>query len=314
MQILSLVPAVLVYLIWSIMFPLGKLTLEHASPFFLTGSRMVIGGAILLSYLYLRNRNALQITGKQVFSLAILALFSVYFSNVLECWGLQYLTAAKTCFIYSMGPFFSALFSYIHFGEKMNRRKWTGMFVGFAGIFPVLYSQKGGDELLTSLPFLSWPELAVMGACLCSVYGWVLLRKIVVQDITPTMANGTSMLIGGILALGHSFLVENWTPIPVPRSDWASFGIGLSLMIFISNLLCYNLYGKLLKKITATLLSFIGLFSPIFASLTSWLILGETPSAAILLSTGILLFGLWLVYSAELRQGYLAAKPKPASI
>jgi drug/metabolite transporter (DMT)-like permease len=66
----------------------------------------------------------------------------------------------------------------------------------------------------------------------------------------------------------------------------------------------------MLKKYTATFLSFMGLLSPIFASLNSWLILGEPPSWQILLSTSIVSLGLFIVYQAELKQGYILKKKK----
>jgi drug/metabolite transporter (DMT)-like permease len=270
---------------------------------------MILAGILILGYLAWRNRASFKITWKQLFSLSLLALFSIYLTNAFEFWGLQHMTAAKTCFFYSLGPFFSALFSYLHFGEKMNGRKWLGMAVGFAGFIPVLMAQKGADELLSSLSFVSWPELAIMGAAICSVYGWVLLRLLVRdQAVSPMMANGSSMLIGGLFALTHSLLIETWNPLPVASPDFPRFAQGLLLMTLISNILCYNLYGYLLKRFTATFLSFMGLLSPIFASLNAWLFIGEPPSVNIILSTGILLMGLWLIYSAELRQGYIRGK------
>jgi drug/metabolite transporter (DMT)-like permease len=54
----------------------------------------------------------------------------------------------------------------------------------------------------------------------------------------------------------------------------------------------------------------MGLLFPIFASLNSWLFLGEQFSRTILLSTGIVSIGLWLFYSAELRQGYIQKDSK----
>jgi len=51
-----------------------------------------------------------------------------------------------------------------------------------------------------------------------------------------------------------------------------------------------------------------GLLSPIFASLNGWLFLGEPLSWVIFLSTGIVSLGLWVVYSAELKQGYIVKK------
>lgn len=303
---MSVLIIVLMYATWSSMFSLGKMALEHSPPLFLTATRMLLAGVILLGFMAFKDRTAFKLSFKQIFSIALLALFSIYLTNALEFWSLQHLTAAKTCFIYSLSPFFAALFSYLHFGEKMNGRKWLGMVIGFLGFIPVLAMQKGASELLTSLSFLSWPELAMMAASLCSVYGWVLLRLIVKDStVSPLIANGASMLIGGLFALLHSSLVEPWNPLPVALTSLAPFIQGTLIMTFISNILCYNLYGLMLKRFTATFLSFMGLLSPIFASLNSWFFLGEQPSPIIFLSTAVVSIGLWLIYSAELRQGYI---------
>jgi len=267
---------------------------------------MLLASILLLGFLAIRNRAAFKITRKQFFLMCLLALFGMYLTNAFEFWSLQHLTAAKTCFIYSLCPFFSAFFSYLHFGEKMNRRKWLGLAIGVSGIVPVLASQKGADELLSTIPFLSWPELAMIGAALCTVYGWILMRLIVKDTaVSPLMTNGSSMLIGGLIALSHSMIVETWNPLPVSPNHFGGFAQGIILMTVISNILCYNLYGLMLKRFTATFVSFMGLLSPIFASLNSWVLLGESPSPIIFLSTSIVSIGAWLVHSAELRQGYI---------
>ncbi len=303
---MSIFIVIAMYGVWSSMFSLAKCALQYSPPFFLTGFRMALAGMILLTYLGWRNRSSFKLTRKQWVSIGLLAVFSIYLTNVLEFWALQYLSAAKACFIYSLSPFFAAFFSYLHFGEKMNRRKAVGLGLGFLGIIPILTLQTGAEELLHAFSFFSWPTLAVMGAALCSVYGWVLLRLIVKdQMISPLMANGSSMMIGGILAFGHSFLIESWQPTPVAVGSFAPFLGWTLLMAFISNIVCYNLYGMMLKRYTATLLSFIGLLSPVFASFHGWLFLGESLSLMIFASTGIVCLGLWIVYGAELKQGYI---------
>ena len=65
-----------------------------------------------------------------------------------------------------------------------------------------------------------------MAAALCTSYGWVLLRLAVKDSISPLMANGISMLIGGLIALLHSYLVEPWSPIPVSASGFLPFRAG----------------------------------------------------------------------------------------
>ena len=116
------------------------------------------------------------------------------------------------------------------------------------------------------------------------------------------------MLFGGLLALGHSLLFEIWAPLPVASGHHLPLFKTVLLMTGISNILCYNLYGYLLKRFTATFLSFVGLLSPIFASINSWIILKEPPSWPIFLSTGVIALGLFIVYKAELKQGYIVKK------
>jgi drug/metabolite transporter (DMT)-like permease len=302
---------ILMYAVWSSMFSFAKIALQYSPPIFLTGARMAIAGVIILAYLLIAKRSSFKLRPVQWMSMALLAFFSIYLTNILEFWALQHLTAAKACFIYSLSPFFAAFFSYLHFGEKMNGRKWIGLSLGLVGIIPVLSLQTGAEGLMSAFSFLSWPSIAMIGAALASVYGWVLLRLLVKDNqVSPLMANGSSMIIGAAMAFGHSFMVEQWNPTPIASGFMLPFVGWTLLMAFISNIICYNLYGMLLKKFTATFLSFMGLLSPVFASMHGWIFLGESPSWLIFLSTGIVSIGLWIVYAAELKQGYITTKPE----
>lgn len=302
---MSLLLVFLNYALWSSVFTFGRATVESTTPFFLTGVRMGVAGVMILLYLWWKQPEALRIKSKDLFSLGMLAVFAVYLTNVLEFWGLQYLTAAKTCFLYSLSPFVAALLSYLQFKEKVTVRKWCGLAIGFIGFVPVLLTQSGKEELLGGISILSWAEIAVLGAVFCSMYGWVLLRKLVKDcKVSPLMANGSSMAIGGVFALANSWIIDIWDPIPVDSTS--VFVKGTLLMILISNLICTNVYAWLLKRYTATFLSFAGLLTPIFAAIVEWFVLGETVSWAFLASTGIVLFGLWIVYKEELRLGYMA--------
>lgn len=299
----------LLYGLWSSVFAVGKEALEIAPPLFLTASRMILAGVVILGYLAIRNRSAFQLNKKKWISIGILSVLSIYLTNVLEFWGLQYLSAAKACFIYGLSPFFAAFFSYLHFKEKMNLRKWIGLAIGFVGFIPVLISQTGSEELLNAVGFLTWPSLAIMAAALFSIYGWVLLRVVVKDnEMTPLFANGSSMLIGGLIALVHSFFVDNWNPIPVAEGHLMSFSKLLLLMTALYNIICYNLYGMMLKRFTATFMSFAGLLSPIFASIFGKIFLDEPISWTIIASTGIISLGLFVVYHAELKQGYIVSR------
>lgn len=272
---------------------------------FLTGSRMLLSGLLLVGYTVFKNKVP-RITKKGWLSLTILALFSIYLSNVLEFWSLSHLTAAKTCFIYGLSPFMTALLSYIHFKEKMTKMKWVGLLLGCVGFIPIFVSKTPKEELLQAFGYFTWPELAMLGAAFFSVYGWIMLRLIVKDEEIPILfANGSSMLIGGTLALLSSYFFEIWSPSPIQQGSFFQLSSALLFLTLLSNVFCYNLYGFLLKKFTATFLSLIGLLSPLFTSLHSYILLGETPSPIIFGSTFIVLIGLGIVYREEKRQGYL---------
>ena len=300
--------AIFTFATWSSVFPLGKLALSYAPPIFLTGVRMLLASGIILSFLALKKRSALKLKKSMLIPIALLAVLSIYLTNICEFWGLQHLSAAKTCFIYGLSPFIAAILSYIHFGERLSKRKLLGMLIGFAGFIPVLTLQSGSESLFTAFSIISWPELAIMGAAFFSMYGWVLLRILVKDEVSPLTANGYSMLIGGGLALVHSLFVDQWAPIPLAPGGIVPVTQGVVALTLISNVLSYNLYGYMLKRFTATFLSFVGLLSPIFASLSSWVLLGERPSWIIFAATGVVSIGLFIIYQAELKQGYIVKK------
>lgn len=296
----------LMYATWSTSFPLGKMALEHSPPIFLTGFRMFFAGIILLGWLFFKDKKSLKIGKKQIIPILSLSLLSIYLTNILELWSMQYLSSVKACFIYGLSPFLTVILSYIHFSEKVTGIKTAGMLIGFLGFIPVLMLQTGSEDLFKVFSFFSLPDFAMIGAVLFSVYGWVLLRIIVRnQTLSPVYANGYSMLIGGTLSLVHSFFVDDWSPIPVSQDSLQPFFIQVFATILISNIICYNLYGHMLKIFTSTLLSFFGLFSPIFVSFLSWIMIGEPLSWVIFLSTGVVSCGLFIVYRTEIKQGYI---------
>jgi drug/metabolite transporter (DMT)-like permease len=302
----------LLYALFASVFTIAKTGLIYTQPFFLVGTRMLLAGIILLSHQFFIKKQTFSFDRKTWGRLLLLAVFNIYLTNVFEFWGLRYLTSFKTCFIYSLSPFLSALFCYFLFSEKLNSKKWMGLSVGFLGFMPILLSQTSSEEQTGQLFFFSWAELSVMMAAICSVYGWIVLKQLVNEhQLSPLMANGVSMSIGGALALGHSLAVEDWQPFPV--TNFTIFFECTILLILISNLICYNLYGSLLKRYSTTFMSFAGFTTPLFTALFGWLLLGEVVTWPFYLSFAIVFIGLMLFDQEELKQSYQLATLSKAS-
>lgn len=297
---------ILLYALFASVFTIAKTGLEISQPFFLVGTRMLLAGVLLLGYQAWINKEHFRFDRPIWKRIFLLGFLNIYLTNVLEFWGLKYLTSFKTCFIYSLSPFCSALFCYLLFGEKLASKKWLGLIVGFIGFVPILLSQTSSEQLTGQFFLFSWAEIAVTFAVIFSVYGWILLSQLVKENqLSPLTANGASMLIGGIFALAQSLAFETWDPIPV--SDISLFLEVTLLLIIISNLICYNLYGVLLKRYSATFMSFAGFTTPLFTALYGWFFLGEVVTWPFYLSFIIVLIGLLIFDQSEIK----SLKEKP---
>jgi len=291
----------LLYALFASTFIIGKTGLEYAQPLFFVGSRMFVAGILMLAYQYIFKREQFIFKKQDAGRFVCLALFAIYLTNVLEFWGLKYLTSFKTCFIYSLSPFASALLSYWMLGDKLTAKKWLGLLIGCLGFLPILINETSQEEITGHIWFLSWAEIAVMMAAFASVYGWVLLKQLVNESgYSPFMANGLSMLLGGTMALVHSSFAEAWNPLPV--TEFSPFLDCMLLLILISNLVCYNLYGYLLKRYSATFISFAGFITPLFTALFGWFYLGEIVTWPFYLSAGIVFIGLFIFNQEELQE------------
>jgi drug/metabolite transporter (DMT)-like permease len=249
---------------------IAKLNLSYASPLFIVGSRMTLAGLLLLGHHYIRYRHNFQFVPKQLVLLILLGIFHTYLTNVFFFYSLQELYSYKTCFIYNLSPFISALISYLIFSEILSKNQWLGLTIGFLGFTFLVID----DFFLNSSAGFSLGHLMMLFSVLADVYGWSLMRQLVVNNrCSATFANGAGMMIGGLIALFHSYLVEKWDPLPV--LDYSGFFQCSLFLIVFSNFIGYNLYAHLLKKYTVTFMSFAGFLTPFFAAFFSWMLLGE---------------------------------------
>ena len=290
----------LLYALFGSSFVLGKMALACTTPFFLTGIRMTIGGLILLSYVYIYARDEFKFDLKHLLWYGQMTFLGIYVTYTLRFWALGYMPAAKTNFLYNLSPFISALFSYFVLREKLSSKKLLGLFIGLLGLIPVLLSTSGPEQTVGEIAFLSLPEIAVMISVATHTYSWIIMRKLVKEhNYSPMMVNGICMTAGGILGFLTSLYIDGFMPI---QDDRIGYFIGvLTLVVIISNIICCNLYGWLLKKYTATFLSFAGFLSPLFTALYGWPLIGEIVTWHFYVSCIIVFFGLYLFYQEELQ-------------
>jgi len=297
---------VLLYALLAGTFSLGKMILAYSQPIFVVGMRMSISGAILLLYHSIVNHTQLRIKNEHIGSFVQATLFTIYIPYLLRYWGLVHLSSSKACLLYNFGPFLTYFFSYLLSREKVTLKKMSGLCIGFIGLMPLIITSS--FHLPTNHGLYILPELALLTAVTSMSYGWLIIHKLInKENYAPSMTNGIIMFAGGILALVTSLLLEDPSTY---ITDFMPFITILSIIIVVSNLICHNLYGALLKIYSPTMLSFTSFLSPLFAALYGWLFMNEIIPLHFYGSAFIIFIGLALFYSDELSGQKISKAPE----
>jgi len=289
---------ILLYALFGSSFPISKTVLGFVDPIFYTGIRMFIAGSMLLIYQIGYAHQHFKFNWKNAWLYGQVILFGIYLTYILRFVGLSTLSSAKTAFLFNFMPFFSAVYSYFFFKEKLTRQQWAGLVIGFFGFLPILISSSGAEKRIGEFLFISWPELAVLAAVACQSYSWIIMRRLIRdKGYAPSMINGMTMLTGGIFALITAYFFEG----PQTMEDPGAFLSWLALVIIISNIVCHNLYAHLLRSYTATFLAFAGFLGPLFSAFYGWLFRNEIITWHFYASAIIVFIGLYLFYRHELQ-------------
>lgn len=279
-------------------FPMGKYLMNFVSPLFLSGTRMFCAGTILLAYEYYRSSAQFQLPRKHFWTFAQIIIFGMYGTYALRLYALRVLPVWKVSFFYNLSPFLTALYAFLLFNQRLSNKQWAGLAVGLMGMVPILVSSSPAEATMGEFFYISQYELFLLISVSLHCYSWILIQKLVrYKNYQTSIVNGICMATGGLISLLNSFALEGTPQI----SDPAAFFKGLTIMIFVSNILCHNIYAGLLKKYSATFMSFTSFLGPIFAALYGWAFFQEKISWHFYASVVIVLTGLYIFYRDELR-------------
>jgi drug/metabolite transporter (DMT)-like permease len=188
------------------------------------------------------------------------------------------------------------------FKERLTRKKTIGLFIGFLGFIPTLIAHAPQELIYGEAFFISLPELCIIISVFSAAYSWISIQQ---SNVPLILLNGVSMLCGGILSLTTSLFFESWNPLPV--YDFKNFLFLILLITIIGNFVCYNLYGYLLKKYTATFLSFAGFTIPLFTALMQFIFFNAVIGIDFIITIIMVSTGLYIFYQEELEHGITKA-------
>ena len=200
--------------------------------------------------------------------------------------GTDLTTASRATIFFYLYPFFTVLFGHFYLpNDRLSTTKVLGIFVAFSGVFLALVPDLQG----LSTGYLIGDLIVTLGSCFLGLR--ITLTKVFVQEIHPyrllVWLLGLNLPCFYVLTL----IFEGDQPI-----EWTlQSSAGLLYQGWIVTGFCFLVLTSLLRKYKASKLVILGFLMPISGVLFSYLLLGEELNFGLLIGTGLVATGIYLV-------------------
>jgi drug/metabolite transporter (DMT)-like permease len=262
---------VVVTAIWGCTFVVVKGALADASPLPFLAVRFMLAGLLLLAIL---GRG--QVDRSTILPGSILGLF-LFAGYLLQTWGLIYTTPSKSAFLTGFSVVLVPVIMMLS-GFRMGSATLVGVVLGLFGIYllvaPSGMAAVNRGDILTLAGALSFAVHIVLVGHYTKKFSFLhlvpvqvlvvgLLSLVALPFVPDQTLHLTGRLVGAILvtavlATGVAFSVQNWAQQYTPAAHTA--------LIFA--------------------------LEPVFAALSSWLVIGEHFGGRVLLGSGLILAGM----------------------
>ena len=268
-------------LLWSSGFIGSKLGVPYAEPFTFLSLRYAIV-MLLLVPIALLTRAPWPKDRVQVAHIAFagLLIHAVYLSGCV--WSLKLgMSAGLLSLIVSMQPLITAAFAGVALGERVLKRQWAGLALGFIGTTLVVAHKMGsGVSLVAEVPAI----LALLGITAGTLWQ---KRHCPHFDLRTgaVVQYSASLVVTGILAMTTESMQVQWTGEFVFALLWVSLVLSIAAI---------SLLNHLIRSSTAVNVTSLLYTVPAVTALMAWGIFGETVTGLSLVGMVIAVLGVWL--------------------
>ena len=273
-------------LLWSTGFIGAKYGLPYAEPltFLVTRYALVIA---LMTLVALAMRAPWPANAREAAHIAVtgLLLHGIYLSGVFISID-RGLPAGISALVVGMQPLLTGALAGLLLGERVSRRQWMGLALGFGGVALVVGSKASVDSLA---PETLWHMVMPAVAALFGITAGTLyqkrfcprfdLRTGSVVQFLPTLA------VSAIIALNTETMHIEWT---------GDFIFALGWLVVVLSVGAVSLLGLLIRSGSAVNVASLFYLTPPATALIAWAMFDERLSALAIAGMGIAVGGVWL--------------------
>jgi drug/metabolite transporter (DMT)-like permease len=294
----------LVYFFWGSTYLGIAIGVEHLGAELMAGTRFFTAGALMLLYCALSGRRV-RISGRDAVRLAIIGILLLGVANTILAWAEKTVPTGLAALIVSITPlWFLIIETWILRGDHLSTRGLLGLPLGIFGIVVLLWPR------LTATTALGRRELFACLALLVGSLAWSIgsvLSKRWQTSADPFVAAGWQMLFAGALNLAMAGVFGDYA-----SALWTARGVAaIAYLIIFGSWVGFSAYIWLLQNVSTPKVATYAYVNPVVAVFLGWLILHERVDGYILTGTLVVVAGVALVTSAQVKTRRGTRAPEP---
>jgi drug/metabolite transporter (DMT)-like permease len=279
-----------VSLLWGSTYLAIRVGVQHMPPALFAASRFLLAGLILLVYARLTSR-PLPSRAVDWRTNIIVGLLLLTVGNGLVVWGEQFVESGLAAIFIVTSPLWMVLFAATLPGlrYRSTAMQLVGLVVGFLAAASLI----GID--LEELRSADWRgPLAILGAAASWSLGSVYSQRNPISS-GPVVNSALQMLAGGIALAVIGLVRGEWQRL---EPTWQGVAAVLYLAIF-GSIVAFTAYVYLLDHWPAPIVSSSTYLNVVVAVFLGWLILGETVTIRMVVTTGVIFAAVAMVRASK---------------
>jgi drug/metabolite transporter (DMT)-like permease len=226
-------------------------------PFWAAASRFLLA-SLILAAIALVVRGGMP-RGRALLGAVLYGVLGFGAAFAFAYWGLQRVSAGLGAVFLATVPLLTFGFALLH---RQERFRWDGLIGGVfavAGMAVIFREGLGAGMPLGSL-------LALFGAAVCFAETGIVVKAF--PRVHPVSMNAIGLGVGGLMLLVLAWLYGDSLAVPELAKTW----VAQAYLVFLGSVVAFSLYVYVLRRWTASAVSYEGVLIPIVAILlASWL-------------------------------------------
>jgi len=292
---LAYLKAVLAMTFWALTFVWIKIAFESGyRPLEIVFLRLVLAtGLMFLTALITRHPE--KTDRKDIPYFMMVAFFEPFIYFIGEANGMQFVSPTLGSLIISIIPLVTVLGAWVFLREKVTLWVFAGLVISFIGVAVLAFES---EEIWATFKGVALLLVAVLGGMFYSIT----VRKLTLKYSTLTIVSWQSLF--GMLYFLPLFLIFDGSHFMAMQQS-AKGLITIASMSVFGSVGAFMLYTGVIRELGVIRSNMFTYLIPVMTAVTAFLILGETPTLRAFIGIVLVIFGLFISHTRNIRNVFI---------